>query len=44
MALERGFLLGDVGPSMLIHIVYLAVMGAIGLRVASRRLNLLLLP
>jgi lipooligosaccharide transport system permease protein len=44
VALERGFLLGQVGPSMLVHIAYLVIVGAIGLRVASRRLNLLLLP
>jgi lipooligosaccharide transport system permease protein len=44
VALERGLLLGDVGPWMLVHVAYLVVMGGIGLRVASRRLNALLLP
>ena len=44
MALERALVLGDVGPSLLVNVAYLAVMGAVGLPVASRRLNLLLLP
>jgi lipooligosaccharide transport system permease protein len=44
VALERGLLLGDVGWWMLVHVVYLVVMGAAGLRVASQRLGLLLLP
>ncbi len=44
VALERALILGDVGPTLLVHVVYLAVMGAVGLRVAGRRLNLLLLP
>ena len=44
VALERGLLLGDVSWSMLLNAAYLAVMGVIGLRVASRRLHLLLLP
>jgi lipooligosaccharide transport system permease protein len=44
VALERSLLLGDVGPTLLVHVVYLAVMGAVGLWVAGRRLNKLLLP
>jgi lipooligosaccharide transport system permease protein len=44
VALERALILGDVGPTLLVHVVYLAIMGAIGLRVASRRLGRLLLP
>jgi lipooligosaccharide transport system permease protein len=44
VALERGLLLGDASWSMLVNAAYLAVMGVLGLRVASRRLNQLLLP
>jgi lipooligosaccharide transport system permease protein len=44
VALERALVLGQVGPSLLVHVVYLLAMGAIGLRVAGRRLALLLLP
>jgi lipooligosaccharide transport system permease protein len=44
VALERGLLLGVVSWSMLVNAAYLAAMGVLGLRVASRRLDLLLLP
>jgi lipooligosaccharide transport system permease protein len=44
VALERALVLGDVGPGLLVHVVYLAVMGSVGLTVASRRLTKLLLP
>ena len=44
VALERSLVLGDVGPVLIVHAAYLAIMGAVGLRVASRRLGLLLLP
>jgi lipooligosaccharide transport system permease protein len=44
VVLERALVFGDVGPGLLVNAAYLAIMGAIGLRVASRRLNLLLLP
>jgi len=44
VALERALVLGDVGPTLLVHVVYLAVMGTVGLWVAARRLNRLLLP
>ena len=44
VVLERALVFGDVGPTLLINAAYLAVMGAVGLRVASRRLGVLLLP
>ncbi len=44
VALERALVLGDVGPGLLVHVVYLAVMGSVGLSVANRRLTKLLLP
>jgi lipooligosaccharide transport system permease protein len=44
VALIRGLTLGRVGPELLVHAAYLAVMGLVGLRVASRRLGGLLLP
>ncbi len=44
VALERSLILGDVGPTLLVHVAYLAIMGSIGLWVAARRLNRLLLP
>ena len=43
VALVRGLTLGMVGPVLLLHALYLAVMGLTGLRVASRRLGGLLL-
>jgi lipooligosaccharide transport system permease protein len=44
VVLERALVLGQVGPSLLVNAAYLAIMGAIGLRVAVRRLHGLLLP
>jgi lipooligosaccharide transport system permease protein len=44
VALQRALLLGEVGPSLLGHVAYLAVMGALGLAVAARRLERRLLP
>jgi lipooligosaccharide transport system permease protein len=44
VALERALVFGDVGPELLVHVAYLVAMGAIGLRIAGRRLSLLLLP
>ena len=41
--LLRGLTLGTVGPETLVHVVYLLVMGLLGLLVVSRRLNKLLL-
>jgi lipooligosaccharide transport system permease protein len=43
VALLRGLTLGAVGPGMLLHALYLAVMGVAGLAVASRRISHLLL-
>jgi lipooligosaccharide transport system permease protein len=41
--LMRGLTLGVIGPGTLIDVLYLAVMGTLGLAVTSRRLNHLLL-
>jgi lipooligosaccharide transport system permease protein len=41
--LLRSLSLGIVGPSIVVDIVYLSVMGALGLAVVSRRLDRLLL-
>jgi lipooligosaccharide transport system permease protein len=43
IALLRGLTLGFVGPGLLWHALYLAVMGVLGLAVASRRISRLLL-
>jgi lipooligosaccharide transport system permease protein len=43
VALMRGFTLGVVGPGLLWHAAYLAVMGIAGLLVAGRRVSRLLL-
>jgi lipooligosaccharide transport system permease protein len=43
VALERGLMLGDVGWSLLLHAAVLVAMGAVGLLVLRRRLNVLLL-
>jgi lipooligosaccharide transport system permease protein len=43
VALLRGLTLGPVGPGMLLHALYLAVMGLAGLSLASRRIARLLL-
>jgi lipooligosaccharide transport system permease protein len=42
--LVRSLILGDVGPNLLLDALYLAVMGLVGLRIATRRLSLLLTP
>ncbi|WP_255566455.1 ABC transporter permease [Iamia sp. SCSIO 61187] len=42
--LVRSLCLGHVGPGLLVHVAYLVVMGAVGLRIASRRLDRLLQP
>jgi lipooligosaccharide transport system permease protein len=42
--LVRSLCLGDVGPGLLVHVAYLVVMGVIGVRIASRRLDRLLQP
>ena len=43
VALLRGLTTGDVGPELVVPVVYLVTMGLIGLSVASRRLERLLL-
>jgi lipooligosaccharide transport system permease protein len=43
VALLRGLVTGDVGPVLLVHAAYLAVMGAVGLVLTARRLERLLL-
>jgi lipooligosaccharide transport system permease protein len=43
VVLLRGLTLGAVGPGMLLHALYLAVMGLAGLAIASRRISRLLL-
>jgi len=44
VVLERSLVIGDLHPTLLLHAAYLAAMGWIGLRVASRRIGLLLQP
>ena len=43
VALERGLMLGEVGPGLLVHVVYLAALGLLGLFGAARRIEKLLL-
>jgi lipooligosaccharide transport system permease protein len=43
IALLRGLTLGYVGPGLLWHVLYLAVMGTAGLAIAGRRISRLLL-
>ncbi len=43
IALLRGLTLGDVGPGLLWHVLYLGVMGAAGLSIAGHRISKLLL-
>jgi lipooligosaccharide transport system permease protein len=43
VALERGLALGQIGPALVGHAAYLAVMGAVGVRIAGRRIQTLLL-
>jgi len=44
VAIERALTTGTVGPDILVHVAYLLAMGLIGLRVASRRMHVLLQP
>ena len=44
VVLERALVLGDMHWMLLVHAAYLAVMGAVGLRVAARRIGRLLQP
>lgn len=44
VVLERALVIGDVHWILLVHVAYLALMGAIGLRVAARRIGRLLQP
>jgi lipooligosaccharide transport system permease protein len=44
VALIRGLTTGQLAGTMVVNVVYLAVMGTLGLRVASRRLATLLQP
>jgi lipooligosaccharide transport system permease protein len=44
VVLERALVLGDLHWTLLAHVAYLAAMGVLGLRVASRRIGLLLQP
>ena len=43
VALERGLMLGEVGPGLLVNVAYLVVLGLLGLLGAARRLEKLLL-
>src|SRR5205814_1746066 len=42
VAIERALTTGTVGPDILVHVLYLSVMGLVGLRIASRRMHVLL--
>lgn len=44
VALERSLVVGDLHWTMLLNVAYLGVMGWVGLRIASRRIGLLLQP
>jgi lipooligosaccharide transport system permease protein len=44
VVIERSLVLGDVQWTLLVHAAYLALMGAIGLRIAARRIVGLLQP
>jgi lipooligosaccharide transport system permease protein len=44
VAIERALTTGQLQWSMLLNVLYLAVMGTVGLRVATRRLRVLLQP
>lgn len=43
VALERALMLGEVGPRLLVHVAYLAIMGLVGMVLAARRIEKLLL-
>jgi lipooligosaccharide transport system permease protein len=44
VVLERSLVVGDLHWTLALNAIYLAIMGALGLRVATRRLGLLLKP
>jgi lipooligosaccharide transport system permease protein len=44
VALERALILGDPSPTLLLNAAYLAAMGWLGLRIAGRRLGVMLQP
>ena len=44
VALERALVLGDIEWTLLLNVAYLVVMGWLGLRIATRRLQTLLQP
>ena len=44
VVLERSLVLGDLHWTLVLNAAYLAVMGAVGVRIAGRRLGLLLEP
>ena len=44
VAIERALVLGDLDWTLLLHAAYLAAMGVIGMRVATRRMSRLLQP
>ncbi|MGO9877685.1 MAG: ABC transporter permease [Acidimicrobiia bacterium] len=44
VVLERSLVLGDLQWMLVVHAAYLAVMGAVGLRIAARRIGRLLQP
>ena len=44
VVLERGLTTGQLPWTMLLNVLYLAILGAVGLRVATRRLRRLLQP
>ena len=44
VVLERALVIGDVHWTLLLHVAYLAIMGAVGLRVAAVRIGRLLQP
>ena len=44
VALERSLVVGDLHWTMLLNVAYLGIMGWVGLRIASRRIGLLLQP
>ena len=43
VALERGLMLGEIGPGLLWHVAYFLVLGGLGLLGTGRRLERLLL-
>lgn len=44
VAMERALTTGTVGLDLVVHVAYLLVMGLVGLRIASRRMHVLLQP